>query len=219
MLHKTVPHRRATLLAAAGVTYKPDVPVTEYAPALMSMDGDKLEELADAAHLFALIHPNRPDDPIREGERVRYLKEVEDVAREVDADEDLSPGERRHFEALVDQLTKALEMAPQTGSRPVETAAKAVVGDTVVNKSLWERLASKPWVMRLAKASAALIMLVDVYSSGKELVVDASGWFGQPIAITAQSPNETAASSTRGEGEDIHDAETVADDEQGEAQQ
>lgn len=216
----TVPHRRATLLAAAGVAYKLEVPVTEYAPALMKMNSDELAELANAADLFAALYPNRPVDPMIEEDRIRYLTDMTDVAAEVEADEDLAPSERRHFKALVDQLTRTLEMAPETGSRPIETAAKAVVGDAVVNKRLWTRIARKPWAMKLARVSAALIVLVSAYSSGKELYMDAAAWFGQPSAITAElHPNQTAASNGPGEAEDIHNAETVASDEQEEPQQ
>lgn len=214
-LPMTVPHRRAALLAAGGAAYQPEAPVTDYAPAIMELDDDVLEELARAAHNSAITHPNHPQYPLAEDERVRYLAEVKEVAQEVESDSDLAPADRRHVQVLVQELTRALEAAPQTGAPPVETAAKAVVGDVAVYKGLWQRLSSKPWAKRLWGVAGALIVLVSAYSSAKDLVSDAASiWLGQPLAIVAElhPPQTQSPESETGHQNDVHDAETIPED-------
>lgn len=181
----TEPHRRAALLAVAQVAYRPETPVTDYATALVALDDEKLEELADAARVYKDCFPNLPDDPMPEDVRVRYLADTREVAGEIESDEDLDPLEQRHFKNLAHELIRALEAAPREGSKPVETAAKAVAGDLALNKPLWRRLATKPWAKKLAQVAAALIMLIGSYSSGKELASDAWTWFGELPALTA----------------------------------
>lgn len=219
-LPRTVPHRRAALLAAANISYRAEAPVTDYAPALMQLDDVALNELGRLAHNFAFAHPSTPEYPMAEDERARYLAEIKVVAQDVDSDEDLNPAERQHVKSLIQELTRALEAAPQAGARPVETAAKAVVGDVTVNSGLWQRISPKPWAKRLGRVAAALIMLVGVYSSGKELASDASAWFGQPLAIVAEQHHQQQPRMSEAETSDqndIHVAETVPDDDTDEA--
>jgi hypothetical protein len=213
-LPQTVPHRRAALLAAAGVAYKPEAPVTDYAPALMQMNSAELELLAEHAAFYAIDYPNQPEDPMPEEERLRYLAEIRLVARDVEVDEDLAPAERRHFRGLLAQLCSALEAAPQSGAQPVETAAKAIVGDIAVNRRLWKRIAPKAWAKKLVGTATALIMLVGAYSSGKEFVTDVAAWFGSLPAISVvQDADSIPTVDASDVGEDIHDAETLGDEE------
>ncbi|MBB1515009.1 hypothetical protein H5398_03320 [Tessaracoccus sp. MC1679] len=213
-LPRTVPHRRAALLAAGDMSYKAGSPVTDYAPGLMRLDDKVLEEVARLAHNFALAHPSIPEHPMAEDERVRYLAEIKVVAQDVESDEDLSPTERRHVKSLIQELLRALEAAPQDGARPVETAAKAVLGDVALNRGLWQRLSPKPWMKRLGRIAVALSMLVSFYSDGKELVADASAWFGQPLAIIAEQhhPQPRMSEVVTSDENEIHDAETVPED-------
>jgi hypothetical protein len=106
-LPRTVPHRRAALLAAANISYRAEAPVTDYAPALMQLDDVALNELGRLAHNFAFAHPSTPEYPMAEDERARYLAEIKVVAQDVDSDEDLNPAERQHVKSLIQELTRA----------------------------------------------------------------------------------------------------------------
>jgi len=206
-LEKMVPHRRAAVLAAAGATLKQSAPATDYAPKLMELDDALLEELADQASIFAAMYPNVPDDPFPEEKRVQYLSAVRSVVEAVEADGDLTLDEQWHVKSLVQHLARTLEAAPETGSKPVDGAAMAIVGDVALHRELWYGLRRKPWVRALFSVVAGIITVVGVYSSGKELAHDVWAWMSPPPAISAQqqppqseTPNDDTYSETDGAG-------------------
>lgn len=165
---------------------------TDYAVALMGLPDEELRDLAMAASYAATANP-RPStaDPLLEGTLAQHLSVIRNVVESVDSDSDLTHGERLHLSTLVQRLADALEAAPQMGPGPVETAAKAVIGDSQIHRGLWERIAGRGWARKLGNTVISLLALVAAYSSGKEMVMDLTGWLHQPPAIPAKmSPPE-----------------------------
>lgn len=210
-LPKMVPNRQATILAVAGVEYDAGAPVTSYARSLMALSDGILEELAAQAQLFALWYPPTSENQFSEDERGEFLLGARSVAEEIDMDLDLTPQERGHIGDLVTQLIRALEMAPKDGSKPVDTAAKAIVGDTAVNKPLWARMSDKKWARALVKLVFGITAAVGAfggYPAIKEFAVDMGAWPQPGTAISA--PSEDVADV---EG-DIVDAEEIPESEE-----
>lgn len=188
-LPKIRPSRRAALLAVGGVAYQPEARVTDYAVPLAALTQELLDELAWAASDYSQQYPNSEPSSVSEETRINLLREARSVSDEVEQDSDLSVPEQQHFKSLVQQLVAALEALPETGPNPTATAAKAIVGDSLIEGRMWSRLAGRKWLKRLGGIAAAVLMAVSAYPGGKELTHDFMSWISAHPAISSgQSP-------------------------------
>lgn len=195
--------QRAALLAHAGLPNIPTLTGEEFMPALAALADDTLHELETAAAWSASSEP-MAGTSMKDERRLDYLEQVNSLYKDVAADASLAQIDKQHLLRLISTLAEALREAPHQGDAPIELAAKSIVGDAVVNKDLWSRLANNRGAQRLAKVTAGLLILlgsVGGYPGAKELVTDV---FPSPPAVAPlQDDGHT----------EVLEAEVVADEE------
>lgn len=114
---------------------------------------------------------------LTEAARTDYLRRVKDLREDIAEDENFSEDGRTHFLKLLGQLEDTLKETSLRGSEAVELAAKAVVADSVLNKSKWEKASERRWFKAMGTTVSALLLTLSAaggYSGAKELVHDLS---------------------------------------------